>query len=80
MKLAVVTGATGFLGPFVVRALRRRFPDLALRCVVRSTSRLDLISGPGVTTAVADLRDPQALAAAFAGADTLVNVASLGFD
>jgi O-antigen biosynthesis protein WbqP len=35
---------------------------------------------PGVSTAVADLRDGLALRRAFAGADALVNVASLGFD
>jgi nucleoside-diphosphate-sugar epimerase len=80
MKLAVITGATGFVGPFVVRALRQRFPDVELRCVVRPTSRVDQIRDAGVSTAVADLRDPRALADAFAGADTLVNVASLGFD
>jgi uncharacterized protein YbjT (DUF2867 family) len=80
MRLAVVTGATGFTGPFVVRALRARFPELPIRCVVRETSRTDAIRLPDVTTAVADLRDPDALFAAFDGADTLVNVASLGFD
>lgn len=80
MKLAVVTGATGFTGPFVVRALRDRFPELPIRCVVRPTSQTDAIRLPGVTTAIADLRDGPALEAAFAGADTLVNVASLGFD
>ncbi len=80
MKLAVVTGATGFVGPFVVRALRQRFPEVALRCVVRPTSRIDQLADSGISTAVADLRDPRALADAFAGADTLVNVASLGFD
>jgi uncharacterized protein YbjT (DUF2867 family) len=80
MRLAVVTGATGFTGPFVVRALRARFPALPIRCVVRATSRTEAIRLPNVTTAVADLRDADALYAAFDGADTLVNVASLGFD
>ena len=80
MKLAVVTGATGFTGPFVVASMRRRFPNLAIRCVVRPSSETEKLAACGVTTAVADLRDPQALRAAFAAADTLVNVASLGFD
>ncbi len=80
MKVAVVTGATGFLGPFVVRALRERHPDLQLRCVVRKSSNTDPVRLPGVTLATADLRDAAALAEAFQGADTLINVASLGFD
>jgi uncharacterized protein YbjT (DUF2867 family) len=75
-----ITGATGFLGPFVARALSARFPHARLRAVVRPTSDLSRITTPGVTTAVADLRDPPALEGAFAGADTLVNLASLGFD
>jgi uncharacterized protein YbjT (DUF2867 family) len=77
---AVITGATGFTGPYVVRELRRRFPKADLRCVVRPTSRTDTLIAHGVSLATADLRDPDALYAAFDGADTLVNVASLGFD
>jgi uncharacterized protein YbjT (DUF2867 family) len=77
---AVITGATGFTGPYVVRELRRRFPEADLRCVVRPTSRTDTLMAHGVSLATADLRDPDALYAAFDGADTLVNVASLGFD
>lgn len=79
-KLIAVTGATGFTGPFVVRALKQQFPRTALRAVVRPTSDTRLIDLPGVSTAIADLRDPTGLARAFADADTLVNVASLGFD
>lgn len=80
MRLAVVTGATGFLGPYVVRALRERSPALPIRCVVRASSPTAPIRVPGVTFAIADLRDPDALNAAFQGADTLINLASLGFD
>jgi nucleoside-diphosphate-sugar epimerase len=79
MKLAVVTGATGFTGPFVVQALRETFPELAIRCVVRPTSDTGRLAPFRVEVATFDLRDP-ALVDAFTGADTLVNVASLGFD
>lgn len=76
----VVTGATGFTGPFVVRELRRRFPDAHLRCLVRRNSKLGKLDALGVHLAEGDLHDSTSLAAAFDGADTLVNVASLGFD
>lgn len=78
--LIVITGATGFTGPFVVRALRTRFPSAALRAVVRPTSDPRRIGVPDVETRVADLRDGPALESAFESADSLVNVASLGFD
>jgi uncharacterized protein YbjT (DUF2867 family) len=80
MRLAVVTGATGFIGPYVVRAVRQRFPELTLRCVARANSRTDAIRLPGVTITIADLRDAHALQAAFSDADILINLASLGFD
>jgi uncharacterized protein YbjT (DUF2867 family) len=80
MTRAIVTGATGFLGPFAVRALRERFPDLPIRCLVRAGSDTTSIGLPGVTTVVGDLRQPHTLDAAFADADVLVNLASLGFD
>jgi uncharacterized protein YbjT (DUF2867 family) len=75
-----VTGATGFTGAFVVRALRQGFPDARIRCLVRPSSRCDGLREARAEVAVGDLRDPASLRAAFDGADTLVNVASLGFD
>lgn len=75
-----VTGASGFTGPFVVQALRRRFPSATIRCVVRPSSRRDRLEPFGVEYAVGDLRNVPSLCAAFRGADTLVNVSSLGFD
>jgi uncharacterized protein YbjT (DUF2867 family) len=79
-SLVAITGATGFTGPRVVRALRARFPAAILRAVVRPTSDVSRIGMPGIELAEADLMDGAALRRAFNGADTLVNVASLGFD
>ena len=79
-KVIAVTGATGFIGPFVMRALRDQFRTAVLRAVVRATSDPGRIGMPGVALAVADLNDQPSLHRAFAGVDTLVNVASLGFD
>lgn len=79
-KTIAVTGATGFTGPFVVRALRERFPSAKLRAVVRHSSDITPIQDTGIEISIGDLRDQAALRAAFDGADTLVNIASLGFD
>jgi len=76
----VVTGATGFTGPFAVRALAARFPGVPIRCLVRPDSRRGELDGLPVTFAEGDLRDGASLDRAFAGCDALVNVASLGFD
>jgi uncharacterized protein YbjT (DUF2867 family) len=76
----VVTGATGFTGPFAVRALVARFPGVPIRCLVRASSSRAALDGLPVTFADGDLRDGDSLDRAFAGCDTLVHVASLGFD
>ena len=76
----VVTGATGFTGPHAVRALAARFPGVPIRSLVRASSARAALDGLPVTFAEGDLRDGASLDRAFAGCDTLVNVASLGFD
>jgi uncharacterized protein YbjT (DUF2867 family) len=79
-SLIVVTGATGFTGPFVVRELSARFPAARIRCFVRATSRREALAATGVEYAEGDLHEATTVARALEGADTLVNVASLGFD
>jgi nucleoside-diphosphate-sugar epimerase len=64
---AVVTGAAGWLGQNLVRALaphRER-----VRCLVRDADDASLLSvvGPSVETVVGDVRDPAALDALFDG-------------
>ena len=69
----LVTGATGFVGSAVARALREH--GHALRLLVRPTSDRSLIDGLGEPV-LGDLRDPASLAAAAAGCRFVVHVAA----
>ena len=73
----LVTGATGFLGSFVVPLLTER--SSAVSCLVRPTSNVGSLERLGLDLRVADLNDAAAVRRALAGVDTLVNLASLGF-
>ena len=71
---AFVTGATGFLGSHVARALADRGADL--RLLVRPTSNLKNLEGLKAETATGDLRDPASLEKAMSGCDTVFHVAA----
>jgi len=73
MKL-FITGATGFVGSHVARALAAQGADL--RLLVRPTSRLDNISALRAETATGDLRDPESLKKAMAGCEFVFHVAA----
>src|SRR5215469_15853992 len=72
--LAFVTGATGFLGSHVARALADQGADL--RVLVRKTSNLKNLEGLRAETAVGDLRDPASLEQAVAGCEAVFHVAA----
>lgn len=72
--LAVVTGAAGFVGSNVVRALVAR--RLRVRAVVRRSSDPRALAGLPVERAVADVRDPAGLRRAFHGARFVFHVAA----
>ena len=69
----LVTGATGFVGSAVARALAAR--GHALRLLVRPASDRSLIEGLGEPV-IGDLRDPASLAAAVQGCRYVVHVAA----
>ena len=70
-----VTGATGFLGRYVVDALLARGAHVV--AVVRNPGKAPELAAHGVALRRADLAEPAALAAAFAGADAVVSNAAL---
>jgi dihydroflavonol-4-reductase len=71
---ALVTGATGFVGAHVVRALLAR--GLRVRCLVRGASRRDNIAGLDVEVAQGDLTDPPSLRRAVAGCELVFHCAA----
>jgi len=72
--LAFVTGATGFLGSHVARALSEQAADL--RLLVRPTSDLRNIAELPAERVEGDLRNPSSFEKALAGCDTLFHVAA----
>lgn len=73
--LAVVTGASGFVGSHIADELLRR--GARVRCVLRRTSSRRWLEGKPLEIVTAGLDDPAALAGAVAGATWIVHAAGL---
>ena len=69
-----LTGATGFVGHHVARALAAQGADL--RLLVRKSSNLQNLEGIRGETVVGDLLDPQSLRSALEGCDAVLHVAA----
>jgi len=69
-----ITGATGFVGHHVARALAEQGADL--RLLVRKTSNLANLEGIRGDTYVGDLMQPESLCAGLAGCDAVMHVAA----
>ncbi|HEV2486717.1 MAG TPA: hopanoid-associated sugar epimerase [Terracidiphilus sp.] len=69
-----LTGATGFVGHHVARALAAEGAEL--RLLVRKTSNLANLEGISGDTHVGDLSEPESLAQALKGCDAVVHVAA----
>jgi nucleoside-diphosphate-sugar epimerase len=74
-KRIAVTGATGFLGRYIVDRLLRRGAHVI--GVVRNPARVPELAAKGVELRKADLGEPDRLVAGFAGADAVVSNAAL---
>ena len=73
MPTTLVTGATGFVGSHVARALAARGDDV--RATVRATSRLEPLKDLDIETVVADVTDRRAVRRALRGVTRVFHVA-----
>ena len=71
----LVTGATGFTGSHLARALASAGRDV--RALVRDPARAADVRASGVDLVAGDLRDPAALATATAGVDVVYHIAAI---
>jgi nucleoside-diphosphate-sugar epimerase len=75
MHTILVTGASGFVGGHIVRLLRAR--QVAVRCLVRRTSRLDFIQPSAPEFVWGDVNDQESLKAALDGVDGVIHCAGI---
>jgi len=70
-----VTGATGFIGRYIVRALLERGAHVV--AVVRNPEKVPRMAELGVELRTADLGDPEALVRGFSGCDAVISNAAV---
>lgn len=75
MVKALVTGATGFVGSHVTRALLEAGHEI--RVLHRTTSKLDALAGLQYESVIGDVLDEEALRAACDGCDWVFHVAAV---
>lgn len=71
----LVTGATGFTGGHLARALAAR--GYAVRALVRDTVAAQPLRVAGIELATGDLRNPEAVSAATRGVDVVYHIAAI---
>jgi NADH dehydrogenase len=71
----LVTGGTGFVGPYVVHALRAR--DIPVRALVRNPERASRLASWGAELATGDVTSYASLRAACEGVDTVVHLVAI---
>jgi uncharacterized protein YbjT (DUF2867 family) len=74
-RTVLVTGATGFVGGHVVRALRAE--GRPVRCLVRDPARATELRDLGCELSAGDMTDAASLARAVAGADAVVHLVAI---
>jgi uncharacterized protein YbjT (DUF2867 family) len=73
--MILVTGATGFIGPKVVHALRAQ--DREVRCLVRNPERAGTLKAWGCELVAGDVTDAASLASAVRGCETIIHLVAI---
>jgi NADH dehydrogenase len=73
--MILLTGATGFIGPYVVHALRAEGRDV--RALIRAGTDAGRLHAWGCETVVGDVTDPESLRRALEGCDTVVHLVAI---
>jgi nucleoside-diphosphate-sugar epimerase len=72
----LVTGATGFIGPYLISRLKAL--GHTCRCLIRSGSDISVLDGFDVEFVTGDITDPETLINIGEGIDCLIHMATLG--
>src|ERR1043166_4161837 len=75
MTRALVTGATGFIGPHLLHALRDQ--GVEVTCLRRAASHVSPLGPLGVRFALGDVTCPETLPVAIEGAEVVFHLAGL---
>ncbi len=72
----LITGATGFIGPYLVRRLISQ--GHRCRCLVRGTDNRNIHQGPGIELVQGDITEVNSLRGIADGIDSIFHLATLG--
>lgn len=76
MIIIAITGASGQLGRLVIAELLKKMPAAEIIAAVRNPAKFEDLAALGVQVKQADYTKPEALDAAFGGAEKLVLISS----
>jgi nucleoside-diphosphate-sugar epimerase len=74
-KIVLVTGATGFLGSYVLPELKKA--GFGLKCLVRNKADAKLLESAGAQVVYGDVRDKSSLTQALRGTDAVLHMAAV---
>lgn len=78
--MILVTGASGYVGGYVLRELAKTQPNNPVRALVRGASQSAKVQGLSAQPVMGDVTDPASLPAAMQGVDTVVHLAAVNRD